>query len=282
MMRSSAYRVVLSGVLAAALLGAAQTPDTSKTSFDAHTEPSARSEANFSAPGVVAEVLVKAGEVVKKGQPMVRLDDRGDRKLLESLELEAKSTLKIEASKADLAQKRLELAQKEQQLGDGGASKLEVEELKVAVLIREFQVQIEELTHQQKILEADRQRVRVEQMTLSAPIDGVVERVDLDPGETPDMQRPAFAVVNNSPLWINVFLPTSVTIKFKKGDNLNVTYKDTGEAVKGKVIFLSPVADAASESRLVRLELANPNDLPSGLAVQVEVPGVAAKPTAAR
>jgi multidrug efflux system membrane fusion protein len=250
--------------------------------FDAHTEPSKRSRVNFVTPGVVAEVLVKAGDAVKQGAVLLKLDDRQDRKLLEALELEGKSTLKIDAANADLAQKRVELERKQRQRADGGAaSELEVEEAKVAVLIREIQVRVEEMTRLQKELEAARQAVKVEQMAVVAPFDGVVERIELQVGETPDGQKAAVTVVKNDVLWVNVNLPTAMTLKLKAGDELDVKYKDTSDTVKGKVIFLSPFADAASETRLVRLEVQNTLGLPAGLGVVV-APPPGAVPTAAR
>ncbi|MFN4242855.1 MAG: efflux RND transporter periplasmic adaptor subunit [Tepidisphaerales bacterium] len=240
--------------------------------YEAHTEPSQRSRMNFAAGGVVAEVLVKEGDAVRRGQPLIRLDDRADRFVLEALELEGRSDLRIRAAQADLDQKRVELERKVVALPEGGASRLEVEEARVAVLIREIQVQVEELSRRQKELEAQRQAVKVEQMTLTAPFDGVVEKVDLKVGETPEAQRSAVVLVDNSKLWVNVFLPTSVTLGLRPGDALEVRYKDVDERATGKVMFLSPVADAASQTRLVRLELENTAGLPSGLGVLVMAP----------
>jgi RND family efflux transporter MFP subunit len=275
--------MVLAGVLLAGGVYANQSQQgvDTRRGYESHTEPSIRSRVNFAAQGVVAEVMVKEGDIVKKGQPLIRLDDRADRHLLAALEMEGKSDLKINAATADLEQKRVELARKEKSLPEGGASALEVEEAKVNVLIREIQVEVERMTKRQKQLEADRQAVRVEQMTLMAPFDGVVEKIDLKPGETPEVQRFALTLVDNTPVWVNVFLPTRVALKLKVGDELEVRYKDIDEVVRGKVIMLSPVAEAASETRLVRLELPNEKELPSGLGVTVMAdPGV--KPTAAR
>lgn len=249
--------------------------------YEGHTEPSIRSRVNFAAQGVVLDVIVKEGDVVKKGDVLIRLDDRADRHLFEALEMEGKSELKINAAQADLEQKRVELERKVKSRPEGGSSMLEVEEAKVNVLIREIQVDVEKMTRRQKELEALRQGVRVEQMTLTAPFDGVVEKIDLKPGETPEVQRFALTLVDNTPVWVNVFLPTRVTLKLKVGDELEVRYKDTDEVTKGRVIMLSPVADAGSEQRLVRLELPNEKELPSGLGVTV-MAEVGGKSTAAR
>lgn len=269
----------LAAVLAVASLASAQVSP-SAGSFEAHTEPSKRSKVNFAFPGAVAQVLVKEGDSVKEGANLIKLDDRADVHALNALKLEGDSTLKVEAAKADLAQKKVELDRKLKGNENipGTYSDLEVEEAKVAVLIREIQVQVEEMTRKQKSLEADRQAVKVDQMTLKAPFDGLVEKIELQLGETPDQQRAAVYVVKNDVLHINVDLPTSLALKLKLGDDLLVKYKDTGETVKGKVTFRSPVADAPSETLRIRLEVANSNGLPAGLVVQVFAPG--ANPTA--
>lgn len=249
--------------------------------YEAHTEPSQRSRLNFAAPGVVAEVIVKEGQAVRKGDTLIRLDDRADRFILEALELEGKSDLRVRAAKADLDQKRVELERKVRAQPEGGASQLEVEEAKVNVLIREIQVEVEEMSRRQKELDARRQAVKVEQMTLTAPFDGIVEKIDLKVGETPEVQRFALTLVDNSKVWVNVYLPTSVALRLNLGDELDVRYKDVEKAVRGRVILLAPVADAASQTRLVRLELPNESGLPSGLGVTV-MAGSAAGRSAAR
>lgn len=261
-------------VVAALSAGLAPAPS-GVAAYEAHTEPSKRSKLNFAAPGIVTEVLVKEGDTVKQGQALLKLDERADKHLLESLAMEGKSTLKIEAAEADLSQKKVELDRKLKSFEAGGVTQTEVDEAKINLLIREIQVKVESMTRRQKELEADRQAVRVEQMTVAAPFDGIVERIDLKVGETPDQQRPALYIVKNDMLHVTVPLPTGVALRLKMGDVLDVKYRDIEETVKGKVTFLSPFADAASETLLVRLELANPKGLPAGLGVSVLVPNTA-------
>lgn len=267
-------------LLAACLVTSARAADDatafSTKGYDAHTEPNQRSKVNFANPGTISKLLVKEGDVVHKGDPLIQQDDRADKLALEALRLEGNSDLKVEAAKADLAQKQVELERKKKNLADGAANQSEVDEAAVGVQIREIQVKVEEMTRAQKSLEADRQAVKVEQMTALAPFDGIVEKIDLKPGETPEQQRFAVTVVNNAPLWVSVYLPSSITLKMKLGQDLPVKYKDTGEVTKGKVIKLSPMADAASETREVRLELPNPQNLPSGLSVLVLAPDATA------
>ncbi len=244
----------------------------------AYTEPSERSKMNFTFPGVVAEVLVKEGDVVKAGDVLIGLDRRIEQTLLEALRLEAESTFKIDAARADLEQRKVELARKEKTLAGGGMNKSEVEEAELAVKLRQAQLDLEIEQAALKKLEAARQQIKIEMMQLAAPFDGIVERIDLREGEIAEESKPAVFVVRNDPLWVNANLPTAQAAALQVGDSLDVTYVDVGQTVSGKVIFLSPVADAASDTRRVKLEVPNPEGRPSGLNVSVSPPsGVAAR-----
>ncbi len=245
--------------------------------FEAHTLPSERNKLAFGQPGLIGKVLVKEGDLVTVGQPLVVLDDRQERAILDAMNIEAKSKLKVAAAQADLELKKLELARKEDIVKRGAGSEAEVQEARVAVTVREIQVQLEDETHQTKQKEAERQHIKVEQMTILSPIEGYVEKLDVDVGESPEQGKPSITVVKNTPLWVNVNLPSAIAATLQKDQQLDVRYRLSGEMMKGKVILLSPVADAASETRLVRLEVENPAKLPAGLPVDVLVEAGALK-----
>jgi hypothetical protein len=79
-------------------------------------------------------------------------------------------------------------------------------------------------------------------------------------------------VVKNDPLWVEFFLPTMQSSKLKVGQQLEVRYPDQQQWAAAKVIYKAPVADAASDTQKMRLELANPNMTDTGLQVLVRLP----------
>jgi multidrug efflux pump subunit AcrA (membrane-fusion protein) len=111
-------------------------------------------------------------------------------------------------------------------------------------------------------------------MALKSPIDGLVEAIGVGPGEWADPQKPEglVTVVKNDPLWVEMHLPVEQSQKIKKGDGLTVKHAGDAQPAEAKVIFITPVSDAASGTALVRLELPNPQDRPSGLSVSVMLP----------
>jgi multidrug resistance efflux pump len=118
--------------------------------------------------------------------------------------------------------------------------------------------------------------VKVVQKKLLAPISGIVSKVELHPGEGTDLTKPAgIQIVQNDPLWVEVDIPWQKADALRMGQTLDVRYTDPadrGEWMQAKVIAMSPIADAASNQRPVRLELPNKNLRESGLQVQVKLP----------
>lgn len=238
------------------------------------TAPSERLRLALPFGGIVAERKVKAGEVVKKDQVLLALDDRYERKALARLEKEASSTYQVDAAKADLELRQVQLARKEQMLTQRVVGLVEVEEARLQVKIGAIREQLQTQELETKSIERDAQALKVDLMLLKSPIDGEVESIDVGPGEWADPQKPAgsVTVVKNDPLWVEVHLPTRQSQKLDRGTPLMVKYDRDAKATPAKIIFVNPVADAASNTQLVRLELPNPNGKSSGLQVTVELP----------
>src|SRR5688500_5542958 len=68
-----------------------------EASVSAYAAPSMEHKLSLRTPGIVLEVLVKAGDPVKAGQLLVKLDDRIEKKDYDETKVEADSTLALEA-----------------------------------------------------------------------------------------------------------------------------------------------------------------------------------------
>jgi len=120
--------------------------------------------------------------------------------------------------------------------------------------------------------EAKRQGIKVELMALKSPINGYVETIDAKVGEVTDPQKPVMTVVQNNPLHVEFYLPTPQSNKLKVKQDLEVRYATDQQWMPAKVIYKSPVADAASDTQKIRLEMANTDDRDTGLQVMVRLP----------
>jgi len=90
------------------------------------TRPSADVTMSFTRPGWIAKVLVKPGDVVKKGQLLIQMDDRAERVQLLKLKAEAEDTTRVRAAESKLKLAKLVLARTEE--AKGATTEVELEE----------------------------------------------------------------------------------------------------------------------------------------------------------
>lgn len=248
--------------------------DKSALVVTAITQPSDRRELSFEQRGIIWEEAVKEGDTVKKGQKLLIQDDRSDRAQWQSLKLQGDSMLEIEYAQKDQAVKESAQKRYEGMLAQNAAPISEVEEARLAAERAATQVKLARQEKEQKKFEAQAKQFLVENMTLTSPIDGVVEKLLNRVGETtnPEPDHPSIIVVQVDPLWVVMYLPNHEADQITAADAFSVRYGDKGDWKPAKVQFISPTAEAKSFKRLVRLEMPNPEHVASGHEVQVKLP----------
>jgi len=268
-------------LLAAPSLSLAQ--DSQQSTIGGVTQPirSLYTKPNLPQPGVIADVKVKPGDRVKKGDLIIQQDDRLEQVKLKAAELEANSTARVDEARANLDVKQHVLARKEGIHKQGALSAEEVEVARLEVIDAEARLKISQLEQAKAAAEAEGQRVKISQMKLVAPFDGVIESMEVSVGEVNDLQKPVCSIVQTSPLWVEIRnMPASWAGKLKVGDKLDVRYDERyagtpiydQQWVSAKVEFKSPVVNAQSDTQMVRLSMENPRGLEAGLHVQVRLP----------
>jgi len=245
---------------------------------------------SLSQSGSILEVNVKPGDAVKKGQLLVRQDDRLELVRLKALELEANSTAKVDEAIANLEVKQSVLKRKEAIFATQAGAASEVEEARLDMIDAEARKKIAELDVAKAKADSEGERVKIDMMRMLAPFDGIVEAVDVSVGEVSDPTKPLCTIVQNNPLWVEIRnMPDTWAGKIKLGDKLEVRYDERYAGtpiydqkwVQAQVVFKSPVADAQSKTQLVRLVMPNTNNLDSGLDVVVRLPDSVTNPAAA-
>lgn len=254
------------GAVKAAALPAAEGEE------QAITEPSKSSELAFALPGVVVEVPVKPGDVVKKGQLLAKQDESVEQaELLVRMQEKAEAVLQITASGKEYAAKKVNFERQDRLLKSNNlTSQTEWETAKLEMEIAQVRGDLAKETVKKTDAQIREQQIKVELKHLLSPFDGIVKKVDADLGETGDPQKPAMVVVSNSPLWVKVDMESAKAKNLQLGAPFLVRYADESEWQPAKVIFLDPVVDAASDTRIVRLEMDNQANRPSGLQVYVK------------
>jgi len=241
--------------------------------IEAITRPSANVVLKFTRPGLVAKVLVKDGDAVKVGQVVAQLDDAAERMQVAQLKAQAEDDTRVEAAKAQLRQKELDLKKYEDAAAAGRAvTKMEVEHAKLDVTIAVLSLKLAEFQQSQDKRKYEEARVRLDRMRMISPIDGTIENLAVEQGESVDALEEVLRVVKIDPLWINVAVPMSQARTLKKGDPAMVTFPGAGaggKQVAGKIIHMPSEADSASNTLKIRVEVPNPTARRAGERVSV-------------
>jgi len=246
------------------------------TSADAPTEAIARPkhdlELGFPVGGRVAEIAVDPGERVEAGQLLARLEDRQGKELVKLWKVRAESDIQVR-----LRQKQVELAElKVQQLKElrakDAAAPFEYEQAKVEAELARIEMEQARQSHREAQSQHEQAKARHEQYVLRAPEPGVIERVNLEAGETVDPRKAVLRLVRIDHLRIDASVPVSETLGLSEGDPAWASFRVSGyddEPIEGRITHLASVADPASDTRRVRIEVPNARKLPAGCRVTV-------------
>ncbi len=269
MVATSVSKYLCSWVISMASLAApgAGTPD---TQIAAITDPSADVTLSFVQPGRVAEIHFKEGDKVKAEDVLAQLDDAVEQIRLAQLEAESENRTHILAAEASLAQKQVDLKKLQTAAERNAATELEVEHAKLGVRIAELSLKLATFEHEQAQRKYDELKQQIYSMRLRTPIDGSIETIDVEKGESVDTAGSVARVVRIDPLWIDVPVPIAKTTNLKSGNSARVEFPEPfRNSMDGTIVFVGAVADAASGTLLVRVELPNKSHRPAGEHVRV-------------
>jgi RND family efflux transporter MFP subunit len=237
------------------------------------TIPSADVTLSFVQAGRIAEVRVREGEEVKGGQVLVEQDDAVDQARLAQLEAESQDTTQIQAAEASLAQKKVDLKKLETAAARNAATELEVEYAKLNVTIAGLSLQVAIFEHEQAKRKYEEVKLQIDNMSLKSPIGGSVEKIDVETGESVNALASVVRVVQIDPLWIDVPVPLTKARSLQHGNITRVEFPDPKKmTAEGMVIYIGAVADAASGTLRVRVQVPNKSKRPAGEHVSVVFP----------
>lgn len=245
-------------------------PDTTVTAI---TIPSADVTLSFIQPGRIASVPIKQGQQVKEGQLLVQQDAAAEEANLLQIKAVSQDTTQIEAAQANLDQKKIDFERLEWAFKRNSATKLEFEHARLDVKIAELSLKVSQFEHQQNNRKYDEAKIRVGNMSLKSPITGTIDKVEVEVGESVNGLADVVRVVKTDPLWIDVPVPLTKGRTLKLGQAVNIIFPGTEkETVKGKITYISTVADAASSTLPVQVEVPNKSNRPAGEHIQVVFP----------
>jgi RND family efflux transporter MFP subunit len=227
----------------------------------------------FAFPADIEAVLVQGGQEVKKGEALVKAWDGDVRAGVELLRAMAESTLEIEAAEAELALAKIELQSVQAAFEGAAATSIERERRENMVRRAEVARDLALRRQVERTQELAQREAQASRYTLSAPFDGVIDLLAVSEGQSVDRAQAVVRIVDVQMLHIDVAAPATLTLtlKLKAGDPAWVMFEgDEASAVRrGRVLQVSPVADASSGRRMVRVELENKDGWPAGMLCRV-------------
>lgn len=264
--------VSLPGLVVAAL--AAACPCAIASEVDGFTQP--YRTVNVSAPemGVIEELHVQEGELIRKGQPLARLDGDILFAQLAIAEFEMKTEGAWKAARAEVLLRTDRLQRLEKILASGHARPEEVERARADKEIAESRLLAVEEERTVKKLDARRLQVQIDRRIIRAPIDGYVARTHKELGEFVSPNDPhLLQIVQLDPLLAIFTVPTHEAADLKANQLVAVQLPGHDRVVKARIALVSAVSDAESGTVRVKVELENPDgEIRSGERCVLAVP----------
>ncbi|HEX9469946.1 MAG TPA: efflux RND transporter periplasmic adaptor subunit [Bradyrhizobium sp.] len=234
-------------------------------SFDCVIDPSEVVKLGSPITGVLAEVLVKRGDNVARGQPIAVLESTIEASTVRLNRFRAESTARIDAQeeRLKLARSRVERTGLPRGLV---VTQDKYEELRAEARVAEQELLREQQERQLAQLELERSQATLDQRTIRTTIDGIVTEKKLSAGEFVNQEGYIVTLARLDPLHVEVYLPVAYYKKIRVGMEGSVHPAPPIEnAYAAAVSVVDRVFDPASGTFGVRLTLPNPgNVLPGG------------------
>lgn len=214
--------------------------------------------------GRVAAILVDTGDVVRRGQPLLRLETE-----YQNLDVaRAESEVKRARSAANEAER--DFARKQELLRRNSIPQAVHDRSQSA-----YEQARAALESAQSAAATTRQRLA--DAVVRAPFDGVVAERRIDPGERLSEASVAYVITQLQPLRVRFELPERYLPAVKEGQQIRARVDAyPGEAFTGDLTTISRVVRPENRSFVVEAQLANKDlRLRPGMFARVEIPGLA-------
>lgn len=203
---------------------------------------------SFPVGGVVEELAVREGDVVRRGDLLASLEHLEE-------QLDAQRFAKV------LEKRKSDHAASEKLFGEKMISEEEALEQRV-------EMEIADLQHRRALAAAERRKLR-------APLGGLVVARHREPGEWVDPGAVVLEIVDIDRVYAQLMLRPEHSAGIRMGQEIPLVFPDVVEQNRfiGKVDFIDPRIDAASGLLRVRVLIDNPGHrLPPGMSGLAKLP----------
>lgn len=238
--------------------------------------------------GRVSEILVDLGSVVRRGQPLARLDPTDFRLRVEQAEaalqqararlglppdatddhVDPAQTALVRQARALLDEARLSRDRMATLWESQGVARAQLDAAEAALQVAEgrYQDAIEEVRNRQAVLAERRTELEIARQQLGdtvlyAPTDGAVRERRVSPGEFLGAGAPVVTLVRVHPLRLRIAVPERAASQVRVGQTVRVTVEGDSNSHAGRVARLSPAIEEANRALQIEAEVPNERGL---------------------
>ncbi len=179
-------------------------------------------------PGVLAQVRVKNGDVVRKGQLLAQLDDEVMRKSIAELEVQLKTAQDLYERQKGLWEQR------------------------IGTEVQFIQARTNKEALEQRLATLKEQ---LEQTRIYAPISGTVDFVALKVGQAISPGIPLCQIINLGNLKISGDVPESYAAKVQRGAPVKLYFPDLDKELDSRITYVSPSISTTNRTFTVEAAL---------------------------
>jgi RND family efflux transporter MFP subunit len=261
--------MVLLGTTAFGISGEAISKDSTDSGLPGITRPSLQVTLHPNVAGIVREILVKEGDSVRLGQPLVQMDDRVAAANLNAAEVAAAQSGPVELARAELAAAEQTLRRLESVTDLRAVAAQEFELARSAVDKARANLNTAEGNLRLAFEKVTIERERINQLNLTAPFDGVVHRIKANVGERLQEDQPVLEVVNVDTLKVELHISSNQSQKLEIGKTYTLGTDFRGiQSIDAKLTSIAPIVDPSTDTLRCIFEIDNSQTkLPAGFVV---------------
>jgi len=212
---------------------------------------------------IVSEIRVEEGDSIKKGQVLLKLDEREIRNEYDQANIalgQAELAVRQAEVKAELSAAEFERAKSlyDQKL----TSKQEYDQAELTS--RTDTLALEDSKQQQAAAKArlEAAQIQLDYTTVISPLTGILTDRLIDVGDRVNVNEVLFEMREFPPLWARIFVPEKALPQLKLGQTANIrveTYPENDFV--GRIKMINPAVDASSGTVKVTIEVNRPGNL---------------------
>jgi RND family efflux transporter MFP subunit len=256
-------------LVALLVLAAGRSADAQTLSdLDCMIEPHSVANVSTREEGVLEKILVKRGDIVKRGQVVAQLESGFERLALELATARAAMTGEVESRQAKLDYALRQRQRVDELIADSVISLNEKDKADTEVRLAETELQLAKDNHRLMQIEREQAAHQLELRSIRSPVDGVIVEILLVPGESvEDRAREIMTIAEVDPLNVEVILPANLFGSVRVGTPADVTpLMPSGAVRRAEVAVVDRTIDAASDTFGVQLQLDNEDHaIPGGI-----------------